>query len=82
MDLTQDNNQLTSGLYFVRLSSPEVQDDGFVRNEAFVSSSNVNLMFKLGATEALVWAVDLPSQTPVANAPVTIYDRGGNTVAS
>ncbi|MCK7483297.1 MAG: hypothetical protein M0C28_44300 [Candidatus Moduliflexus flocculans] len=25
--------------------------------------SQVNLTFKLGATEALVWAVDLPSQT-------------------
>ena len=42
----------------------------------------MNLTFKLGATEALVWAVDLPSQTPVANAPVTIYDDAGNVIGS
>ncbi|MDX1377341.1 MAG: Ig-like domain-containing protein, partial [Anaerolineales bacterium] len=82
LNLTQDNNQLLPGLYFVRVSSPDVQEDGFIRNESLITSSHVNLTFKLGATEALVWAVDLPSQTPVANAPVTIYDRGGNTVAS
>ena len=42
----------------------------------------MNLTFKLGATEALVWAVDLPSQTPIANAPITIYDDVGNQIGS
>ncbi len=48
----------------------------------FVISSQVNLTFKRSAKEALVWAVDLPSQTPVAGAPVVIYDSAGNALGS
>lgn len=76
--LTQQNNQLLPGLYFVRLSSPQVE----TKNVYLVASSHVNLTFKLGATEALVWAVDLPSQTPVENAPITIYDDTGSVIGS
>jgi alpha-2-macroglobulin len=76
--LAQQNNQLLPGLYFVQVSSPQME----ARNVYLVVSSQVNLTFKLGATEALVWAVDLPSQAPVANAPVTIYDGAGNPLGS
>ena len=48
----------------------------------FVVASQVNLTFKRSAKEALVWAVDLPSQTPVAGAPVVIYDSAGNALGS
>ncbi|HET6822525.1 MAG TPA: Ig-like domain-containing protein, partial [Anaerolineales bacterium] len=71
--LTQPNTQLLPGLYYAQVASPQIE----TRNIYLVASSQVNLTFKLGATEALVWAVDLPSQTPVANAPVTIYDDVG-----
>jgi uncharacterized protein YfaS (alpha-2-macroglobulin family) len=70
--LAQRNNQLLPGLYYVQLSSPQINST--TKNITLVVSSQVNLTFKLGATEAFVWAVDLPSQTPVTNAPVTIYD--------
>src|SRR6185436_17751519 len=80
LGLTQENNQLLPGLYYVDISSPQVQSTS--RNIYFVASSQVNLTFKLGATEALVWAVDLPSQTPIANAPITIYDDVGNQIGS
>ncbi len=76
--LAQQNNQLLPGLYYVQLSSPQVD----ARNMYLVASSQVNLTLKLGATEAFVWAVDLPSQTPVSNAPVTIYDSAGNSIGS
>ncbi|MBN2118242.1 MAG: Ig-like domain-containing protein [Anaerolineales bacterium] len=78
--LAPRNNQLLPGLYYVELSSPQVSSP--VKNVYLVVSSQVNLTFKLGATEALVWAVDLPSQTPVANAPVTIYDDAGVAIGS
>lgn len=78
--LTQDNNQLLPGLYYVNVDSPQVQPTS--KAVYFVASSQVNLTLKLGATEALVWAVDLPSQTPIANAPVTIYDDMGNELGS
>ncbi|HJR79792.1 MAG TPA: Ig-like domain-containing protein, partial [Anaerolineales bacterium] len=78
--LTQDNNQLLPGLYYVNVDSPQVQPTS--KAVYFVASSQVNLTLKLGATEALVWAIDLPSQTPIANAPVTIYDDMGNELGS
>ena len=76
--LAQQNNQLLPGLYYVQVSSPQVE----ATNIYLVASSQVNLTFKRGATEALVWAVDLPSQTPVANAPITIYDDTGTPIGS
>ena len=80
LNLAQPNNQLLPGLYFVNIASPQIQQNS--RINYFVASSQVNLTFKLGATEALVWAVDLPSQTPVAGATVTVYDEAGNILAS
>ncbi|MCC6500899.1 MAG: Ig-like domain-containing protein [Anaerolineales bacterium] len=56
---------------------------GFVGyNVDFVVSSQVNLTFKRSAKEAFVWAVDLTSQTPVAGAPLVIYDSAGNALGS
>ncbi|NJC96402.1 MAG: hypothetical protein FIB03_08700 [Anaerolineae bacterium] len=78
--LAQTNNQLLPGLYYVSVSSP--QSVNAAKNIYFVASSQVNLTFKLGATEALVWAVDLPSQTPIADAPIAIYDDAGNILGS
>ena len=80
LNLTQENNQLLPGLYFVNVFSPQVQPN--TNSYHFVASSQTNLTFKLGATDALVWAVDLPSQTPVIGAPVTLYDDAGNTLGS
>jgi hypothetical protein len=80
LGLAEQNNQLLPGLYYVDIASPQMQlNSKYVR---FVASSQVNLTFKLGATQALVWAVDLPSQTPVAGAPVTIHDEAGNVLGS
>jgi uncharacterized protein YfaS (alpha-2-macroglobulin family) len=76
--LTQQSNQLLPGLYYVQLASPQVES----KNIHLIAASQVNLTFKLGATEALVWAVDLPSQTPVANVPVTVYDQVGSPIGS
>ncbi len=80
LDLTQENNQLLPGLYHVKISSPQVQSN--TSGIYFVASSQVNLTLKLGATEALVWAVQLPSQTQIPNAPITIYDDAGNILGS
>ncbi len=80
LSLVEQNNQLLPGLYYVDIASPQMQlKFKYIR---FVSASQVNLTFKLGATQALVWAVDLPSQTPVVGAMVTIYDDAGNILAS
>ena len=67
-------------MYYINLSSPQLPQE--FKNIYFAASSQVNLTFKLGATEALVWAVDLPSQTPVTNTSIVIYDSTGNQLAS
>ena len=78
LGLTDSDNQLLPGLYYVNVTSPEIE----ANNIYVVVSSRVNLTFKLGATEALIWAVDLPSQQPIANAPVAIYDEAGRQIAA
>jgi hypothetical protein len=70
LNLTEQNGRLLTGLYYISPSSPQIQ--GQPKMVYFAVSSQVNLTFKLGATEAFVWAVDLPSQTPVANTPIVI----------
>ena len=81
LNLTQPNTQLPPGLYYVTVTSPQLPQTQF-KDVHFAVSSQVNLTFKLGATEALVWAVDLPSQRPVSNAPIVIYDSTGTPLAS
>ena len=78
--LVQANTQLLPGLYYVNVASSQLT--GSSKNVYLVASSHVNLTFKLGATEALIWAVDLPTQTPVAGAAVGIYDGAGNQLVS
>lgn len=78
--LAEQGSQLQPGLYYVGIHTPQSQFSA--KNVYFAASSQVNLTFKAGATEALVWAVDLPSQTPIPDAPVTIYDSAGSLLAS
>lgn len=80
LPLARENNQLLPGLYYVGITTP--QSAAAAKGVYFAVSSQVNLTLKFGATEAMVWAVDLPSQTPVPNAAVTIYDIAGNSLAT
>jgi len=65
------NSPLAPGLYYASIDSPDVKYHGFTAR--FLVVSNVNLTLKVSATEALVWAVDLRTQAPVQNMPVTLY---------
>ncbi len=80
LKLAAQNNQLVPGLYYVHVASSQLSPK--TRTVYLVVSSHVNLSFKVGATEALVWAVDLPTQTPIAGAPTGIYDGAGNLLVS
>ena len=80
LGLAPSNNQLVPGLYYVTVSSPQLSLKS--KLVSLVASSQVNLTFKAGATEALLWAVDLPTQTPIAGAPAAVYDGAGNQLAS
>lgn len=77
--LSRDQSPLGPGLYFMRfnLSDPNAYAGPYL----FVVS-NVHVTFKIGTTDALVWAVDLSNDAPLVNAPVTIYDSSGAELAS
>jgi len=75
--LSPERRSLSPGLYHLRLTSRAE----FYGGPYLLVVSNVHLTFKLGATEALVWAVDVRDGSAVSQAPVTIYDDQGNLLA-
>jgi uncharacterized protein YfaS (alpha-2-macroglobulin family) len=67
------------GLYFLR---PVTPPNAPTTEPFLVVLSHTHLTFKLSASDAFVWAVDLLNQQPVANTPVTIYAQDGSQLAS
>ncbi len=98
LPLAAKGESLRPGLYYVRIDSPQLhQAMGAAAGDFTVSArpaaeqtnpiylvvaSNVNLTFKNGAADALVWATDLRTNTPLANAAVAIYDQAGALLVS
>jgi len=82
LGLTPEGDDLTPGLYWVSISAPELVAAGqYVQPPFFVVSSNVHLTYKISATDALVWAVDLRDGNPVAGEAVSILDSSGYPLA-
>jgi uncharacterized protein YfaS (alpha-2-macroglobulin family) len=75
---------LEPGLYYLTISAPEVaRADEFhnqPRRHALVVSP-ANLTIKAGWREGLVWATDLASGQPIANAPLRLYHADPETGA-
>ena len=82
LPLAVSDQELGTGFYFVSVTSPQLDQppDGGDRGY-LVTASHVNLTFKIGATDALLWAVDLRTNEPVS-APFTIYNHEGSAVIS
>lgn len=77
--LTPDQEALPTGLYSLRAGIP---DRGRGSEPQMLVVSDQNLVLKIGATDALVWAAQLSDQTPMAGAPVAIYDSDGELLIS
>jgi uncharacterized protein YfaS (alpha-2-macroglobulin family) len=77
--LANTDEELTPGFYFLRVWK-EGDDGG--KAPAFIVSSNVNLVFKFGATDALVWATDQRTGMPLVGETVSVYDEAGLLLAS
>jgi hypothetical protein len=80
IDLSRKGQALATGLYYVAISSREITRPYPAALPLLVS--NVNLTLKTNVSQAFVWAVDLRTHTPVANAVVTLYDEKGKPQAS
>jgi uncharacterized protein YfaS (alpha-2-macroglobulin family) len=74
-----ENRAPPPGLYFLR---PDTPPNAPSSGPFLVVLSHTHLTFKLSASDAFVWAVDLQNQQPVANAPVAIYAQDGSQLAS
>ncbi len=66
------------GLYYLDLEVPG--NSSFV-NRYLLVVSDVHLTFKLGPQEAFVWAIDRQTLSPIANAPIVIYNESGEVLA-
>jgi hypothetical protein len=94
LPLAGRGGELATGFYHVIVDSPQLNQGvggadfnagasaaGPNARTYLVVSSNLNLTFKVGATDALLWATDLQTNEPVS-AAFTIYDNNGAVVTS
>ena len=65
-----DGNGLSPGIYHLNLNTSEIQ---YPPGPYVLVSSHVHLTMKLSATQVLVWAVDLRTNTPVVDETVVVY---------
>jgi len=76
--VSPDRQPLAPGFYYLRINTP---GENMYPGPFLIVVGNVHLTFKLSATQALVWAVDLETNTPLPGQPVTIYNENGEAVA-
>jgi uncharacterized protein YfaS (alpha-2-macroglobulin family) len=76
--LTQNDQPLSSGLYYVKM---DIDRPTFYGGPYLLVSSNIHLTYKSSASDVFVWAVDLESRAPVTGAPVVVYDENGTVIA-
>jgi uncharacterized protein YfaS (alpha-2-macroglobulin family) len=77
----EGDQALAPGLYLLRASAQEtLNTSGIQRHLLFVSTAVLTL--KTSADEVVVWATDVQTGQPIADAPITIYDAKLGEVAS
>ncbi|MFZ0534039.1 MAG: Ig-like domain-containing protein [Anaerolineales bacterium] len=77
--VSADGQPRSPGLYYMRLDLPN--NYGYVTS-MILAVSHYQATLKLSPTEAFLWAVDLNTDTPAADLPVTIYDQSGIMLAT
>lgn len=83
LPLSQAGDPRPPGLYFLRFRFPEDTSGvgGIYNGPYLLAVSNLQLTFKTGPADALIWAVDLRSGAPAADAPITIFNEAGEPLA-
>jgi len=78
--LSLAGSPLAPGFYFLRFNLPTTKI--IYAGPYLLVVSNVNMVLKQSATDALVWAVDLGTGSPINDAPVVVYSEIGQALAS
>ena len=78
LPLSYQGEPLTPGVYYLGISTPELQENEqqVLQKYTLVVSEN-NLVMKVAPDQALVWATRLDDQSPLTDAPVAVYDTEG-----
>ncbi|HEX9092286.1 MAG TPA: MG2 domain-containing protein, partial [Anaerolineales bacterium] len=79
LPVRQDGQPEAPGLYFMQLDIPN--NTGNISN-IVLAISHYQATLKLSSTEAFIWAVDLDTDLPAVDLPVTVYDTAGHVLAS
>jgi hypothetical protein len=79
LPVSPDGKPRLPGLYFMRINLPDTY--GYA-NSLILAISHYQATLKLSPTEAFVWAVDMDTNTPAANLPVTVYNQSGEVLVS
>ncbi|MBN2005574.1 MAG: Ig-like domain-containing protein [Anaerolineae bacterium] len=78
----QANATFTPGVYFLKVSSPDISRE-YLRDQYHVLVvSNLNLTLKTGPKETFVWATDLSGGGPVAGLPLKVMDYDNRSLGS
>ena len=80
--LAKDGAPLTPGLYFLKVNSQPATGRPTADRPLLVVVSPIQLVLKVSTRQAFIWAVKVPENTPVPNAPVTILDGGATALGS
>ncbi len=85
VDVTEEaasGDALAPGLYLLEASSPETVNAGFDPQRHFLMVSTASVVVKSAIDSVTVWVTDVDTGEPVANAPLTIYDRDNGQVGT
>ncbi|MEN4041440.1 MAG: Ig-like domain-containing protein, partial [Anaerolineaceae bacterium] len=81
--LAQDGVSRPPGLYLIQITSPEIVLEEHEQPLEFVAVvSPVQLVIKRSPAEALVWAVDVETNQPLAGTTVRILNAAGQEIGS
>lgn len=81
-NLSPSGDDLAPGLYYIRMSAPQVTQQWMQKQWAFLTVvSQTHLTLKKTGSDLVVWAVNLQTGQPVEGETVTAYDNFGNTLA-
>jgi uncharacterized protein YfaS (alpha-2-macroglobulin family) len=76
----QGSEALRPGIYYLAGSAPEVQRWQRIRQFLIVGTANLTLKYSVNALT--IWATDVQTGQPIPNAPIAVYERRHNVIAS
>ncbi len=79
--LHPSNDPLPPGLYFLKIDTRPILDEGAESPPLLLVVSPIQMIFKTSLNQAFVWAVRISEDQPAAGMDVTIYDGMARPVA-